>query len=473
MHHERARLLQIEYILYDLVGITLAFFLSYWVRDSLLASYLGRLYPLPSYFWILAVALVSVPIIFSLLGHYEVESLLGEDNPLRLSAERLLKGIALEYILFSVLVFSLKLHYVSRLLLLLFFTAALLLLAVIRAAWWPRLSRLASKEPRRLLVAGSGGNALEFASFLSRKSRVGTRVIGFITERASEVDWLQGLPVLGTVKEAETVLSRHSIDEVLVAVPESNLRRVGPLLQFCQRKKITARLACDFLPRGSARPYLEQLEGVPLLTFATTPKDADLLALKRITDVVLSLFLIVLTSPLFILAALSIKLTSKGPVLYRQVRCGLDGRAFVFLKFRSMVEGADEAREKIAHLNEAEGPIFKISTDPRVTRIGRILRRTSIDELPQLFNALRGEMSLVGPRPPLPEEVVRYDGWQRRRLSMKPGLTCLWQVSGRSALCFKRWVELDLRYIDNWSPWLDLKIMLRTVPAVASLKGAW
>src|SRR3989304_422767 len=286
MHHERARLLQIDYILYDLVGITLAFFFSYWVRDSLLASYLGPLYPLPSYFWILAVAVVSVPIIFSLLGHYEVESLLEEDNPLRMSAERLLKGIALEYILFSVLVFSLKLHYVSRLLLLLFFAAALLLLAVIRAAWWPRLLRRASEEPRRLLIAGSGGNALEFASFLSRKSRVGTRVIGFITEGASEVDWLQGLPVLGTVQEADTVLSRHSIDKVLVAVPERNLRRVGRLLQLCHRKKIIARLACDFLPRGSARPYLEQLEGVPLLTFATTPTDADLLALKRIGDVV-------------------------------------------------------------------------------------------------------------------------------------------------------------------------------------------
>ena len=130
-------------------------------------------------------------------------------------------------------------------------------------------------------------------------------------------------------------------------------------------------------------------------------------------------------------------------------------------------------RKDIAHLNEAEGPIFKISADPRVTGVGRFLRRTSIDELPQLFNVLRGEMSLVGPRPPLPAEVERYDGWQRRRLSMKPGLTCLWQVSGRSALGFEKWVELDLRYIDNWSPWLDLKIMLRTVPAVASWKGAW
>jgi exopolysaccharide biosynthesis polyprenyl glycosylphosphotransferase len=195
--------------------------------------------------------------------------------------------------------------------------------------------------------------------------------------------------------------------------------------------------------------------------------------MKRIGDVVFGTALLILSLPVFILAALAIKLTSKGPILYRQVRCGLDGKPFTFLKFRSMIEGADEKRKDIAHLNEAEEPIFKISSDPRVTPVGRFLRRTSIDELPQLLNVLRGEMSLVGPRPPLPHEVERYNGWQRRRLSMKPGLTCLWQVSGRSTLSFEKWVELDLRYIDHWSPWLDLKIMLRTVPAVASLKGAW
>ena len=202
---------------------------------------------------------------------------------------------------------------------------------------------------------------------------------------------------------------------------------------------------------------------------------------RRLLNLVVAIAGILLTLPLMLVIAALVKLTSRGPVIYSQSRVGLDrraltrlggntrrhfdygGRLFTIYKFRTMhVERTDGQNETWASFDDA-----------RVTPLGRLLRRLRLDELPQLFNVLRGEMSLVGPRPPLPEEVVRYDGWQRRRLSMKPGLTCLWQVSGRSALCFKRWVELDLRYIDNWSPWLDLKIMLRTVPAVASLKGAW
>ncbi|MGH9318533.1 MAG: sugar transferase, partial [Vicinamibacteria bacterium] len=232
-------------------------------------------------------------------------------------------------------------------------------------------------------------------------------------------------------------------------------------------------VACDYRIRASARAYLERLEDVPLLTFSTVPSDSNLLALKRVTDVALSSALLLLASPLFAVVPILIKSTSRGPVLYRQVRCGLNGRRFTFYKFRSMVEGADEQREEIAHLNEAKGPIFKISSDPRVTPVGRLLRKTSIDELPQLINVLKGEMSLVGPRPPLPQEVELYEPWQRRRMSMKPGLTCLWQVSGRSVLTFEEWVDLDLHYIDNWSLGRDFQILLRTIPAVLSRRGAW
>ena len=170
--------------------------------------------------------------------------------------------------------------------------------------------------------------------------------------------------------------------------------------------------------------------------------------------------------------ALAIRLSSRGPVLYRQVRCGLQGRRFELLKFRTMVEGADRMQPELAHLNVMDGPVFKAPGDPRVTRVGRWLRRWSLDELPQLVNVLKGDMSLVGPRPPLPEEVERYEPWQRRRLAMKPGLTCLWQVSGRSELDFGTWMAMDLAYIDHWSLWLDFKILLRTVPAVLGGRGA-
>ena len=473
MQHERSRLLQVKYILCDLAATSLAFFVAYWVRDSLLVGYLGGLYPLPDYFWILGTALLGVPIIFGSLRLYEVEGVVERQNPLRQKVGGLLRGIILEYVLFSVLVFTLRLHYVSRLFLLMFVGLSFLLLLGVRVGLWPRLLSRARRDPLRVLIVGSQKNAIELASLVSHRAGMGIRLVGFLGDKHVDADWLQGVPVLGRIERAEWLIPRLPIDEVLIAVPDADLSAAEPLLLLCQQEGITARLACEFLPRGNAKPYLEQLEGVPLLTFATTPKNADLLALKRVADVALGSVLLLTTLPFFLLAALAIKLTSKGPVLYRQIRCGLDGKPFLFYKFRSMVEGADEMRKNISHLNEAGKPIFKISSDPRVTRVGRILRRTSIDELPQLFNVLRGDMSLVGPRPPLPHEVAQYNGWQRRRLSMKPGLTCLWQVSGRSTLGFEKWVELDLRYIDHWSPWLDLKIILRTVPAVVSLKGAW
>jgi lipopolysaccharide/colanic/teichoic acid biosynthesis glycosyltransferase len=168
----------------------------------------------------------------------------------------------------------------------------------------------------------------------------------------------------------------------------------------------------------------------------------------------------------------AVRLTSRGPALYRQVRCGMHGRRFVLLKFRTMVENAESLRHEVAHLNVMDGPVFKAPGDPRVTPIGRFLRRSSLDELPQLLNVLKGEMSLVGPRPPIPQEVEHYEPWQRRRLAMKPGITCLWQISGRSELDFATWMELDLSYIDHWSLWLDLKILVLTMPAVFSGRGA-
>jgi lipopolysaccharide/colanic/teichoic acid biosynthesis glycosyltransferase len=170
--------------------------------------------------------------------------------------------------------------------------------------------------------------------------------------------------------------------------------------------------------------------------------------------------------------ALTIKLSSRGAVLFRQTRCGLNGRRFTLYKFRTMVEDAEGRRHELAHLNEMDGPVFKLRADPRVTSLGRLLRRFSLDELPQLWNVLIGSMSLVGPRPAIPEEVAQYERWQRRRLSMRPGLTCLWQISGRNEVDFERWIELDLEYIDSWSPMLDLKILVRTVPVVLSGRGA-
>jgi exopolysaccharide biosynthesis polyprenyl glycosylphosphotransferase len=211
---------------------------------------------------------------------------------------------------------------------------------------------------------------------------------------------------------------------------------------------------------------------VPLLSFATTPTSQIQLMLKRALDVALAGFLLLIGMPIAGLIALTIKLTYGGNVLFRQTRCGLNGRSVTLDKFRTMVADAEERRGALLHLNEMNGPVFKLKSDPRVTRLGRLLRRFSLDELPQFWNVLRGDMSLVGPRPPIPEEVAQYKRWQRRRLAMKPGLTCLWQISGRNNIDFDRWMQLDLEYIDSWSPMLDLKILLKTVPVVLSGRGA-
>jgi lipopolysaccharide/colanic/teichoic acid biosynthesis glycosyltransferase len=217
---------------------------------------------------------------------------------------------------------------------------------------------------------------------------------------------------------------------------------------------------------------LERLGERPLLTFATTPENEYLLLLKRALDFLLAAALLVVLSPLMALLALLIRLTSQGPVLFRQTRCGLGGRRFTLYKFRSMRPDADLLREELEALNEVDGPVFKITHDPRCTPIGRFMRKFSLDELPQLVNIVKGDMSFVGPRPPLPQEVERYERWQRRRLRMLPGLTCLWALEGRSRLSFRRWMELDLDYIDHWSLALDWKILLKTIPLVLLGRGA-
>jgi exopolysaccharide biosynthesis polyprenyl glycosylphosphotransferase len=459
-------------MLCDVCAITVAFLLSFWVRGYLLAGYLGGIYPFGWYLWIYLAVVLSFPFVFVLLKQYDVDGVVQQEASLIGKAGRLFQGVILEFLLLSALAFTFKLHYVSRLLAVLFIILSFFLLFLARAFIWPILFSRVQEKALGVLVVGTGESALALAAILAKRPRIGIRLVGFLSESPTKLQQLAGHPVLGSLDEAEYVFSNHVIDEVMIAIPEKSLSELETFLLLCEELGITARLACDFLPRGSARLYLEELENTPLLTFATTPNNPSLLVIKRIADVVLSLFLLVLTSPLFLIVPLLIKLTSKGPVLHRQVRCGLNGRKFDFSKFRSMVEGAEELRKEIEHLNEAKEPVFKISSDPRVTGLGKILRRTSIDELPQLINVLKGEMSLVGPRPPLPQEVERYQPWQRRRLSMKPGLTCLWQVSGRSELGFDEWVALDLHYIDHWSPWLDFQILFRTVPAVLLGKGA-
>jgi len=242
---------------------------------------------------------------------------------------------------------------------------------------------------------------------------------------------------------------------------------------FFETEGISIHLAVDYFQLTLSQGRQNELNGFPLITFETTPNKFLHLIFKRLSDIVISSLSLTVLSPFLLVISVLIKATSPGSVFFKQVRCGLNGRKFTMYKFRTMVNGAEARLEALLAKNQMQGPVFKMDHDPRVTRVGRLLRKMSLDELPQLFNVLKGDMSIVGPRPPIPKEVKSYEPWHRRRLSMRPGITCIWQVNGRNAITdFNRWTKLDLYYIDHWSLGLDLKIMLKTIPTVILGVGA-
>jgi len=325
---------------------------------------------------------------------------------------------------------------------------------------------------RYLWIVGTGDSARRVAGLVEDAANYGLRLSGFleVNPSVSAVELRREYPV-HALAELPELLRQHVIDEVLFAVPSEQLAELEESFLLCDEEGVRSRVAVDFFPHVHSEVYLEQLGTAPMLTFSGAPHDEVRLLLKRFIDIVLAAASLVVVSPLMAVVALSIKLTSPGPVLFRQERCGLNGRRFQLYKFRSMVADAEALKAGLADRNERE-LVFKIRNDPRLTPLGRWLRKFSIDEWPQLWNVLRGDMSLVGPRPAVPDEVEQYKRWQRRRLRMRPGLTCLWVVEGRDAVDFERWMALDMEYIDTWSLALDWKIMLRTIPQVVIGKGA-
>jgi len=278
------------------------------------------------------------------------------------------------------------------------------------------------------------------------------------------------------VQQLAQLLHEHSVNGVIISARHTYFEQVESAIKICELEGIEAWLVADFFGTQISRARFDELLGYPLLVFRTTPETSWQGVAKQLMDFVGALLLLVLLTviPVLPAIALAIKLTSPGPVLFRQQRSGLNGSPFTLFKFRTMVTNAEQFKHELEAMNEMSGPVFKVTNDPRVTPIGKFLRKYSLDELPQLFNVLRTEMSLVGPRPLPVDEVRRFENLaHRRRLSVKPGLTCLWQISGRNQISdFKDWVRLDLEYIDNWSLWLDLKILVRTIPAVLTGSGA-
>jgi exopolysaccharide biosynthesis polyprenyl glycosylphosphotransferase len=259
---------------------------------------------------------------------------------------------------------------------------------------------------------------------------------------------------------------------VIFVVPGKILSDMEDLFLLCEELGVNARIAVGIFPHLIARATLEDFSNIPLLTFSTKPTNWAALMVKRIMDLCIAWSVLIVAMPLWLLTAMMIKLDSAGPIFFCQERCGLNGRRFTMYKFRSMVADAELRIDELSTYNELVGPVFKIKNDPRVTRVGKLLRKTSLDEIPQLLNVIKGDMSIIGPRPAIPAEVDKYERWQRRRLSMKPGLTSLWVVRGRNDIPFEQWMQFDLEYIDKWSLELDVKILLQTIPVVLTGRGA-
>jgi exopolysaccharide biosynthesis polyprenyl glycosylphosphotransferase len=349
---------------------------------------------------------------------------------------------------------------------------AFILLGATRAAFrlLSAFARRRGVPSRRYAVVGSGPEGLEVVEAMESHPEWGAEFAGFIhlpaDQRAARHRALGSLADLGRILEEEV------LDEVIFAVPRDQFEVIEPSVAICQEQGVEVRVSLDLVRSASSSMHLALLDDLPMVVFSRTPSDTLALATKRLFDVLVSGFILLLAAPVLVVAAVAIKADSPGPVFFRQRRVGRNGRIFDILKFRSMHRDAEARLEALKARNEMSGPVFKMRDDPRVTRVGRFLRRTSLDEFPQFWNVLSGDMSVVGPRPPLPSEVRQYQRWQRRRLSVKPGITCVWQISGRNDINFERWMELDLEYIDTWSLKKDLLIFLRTIPAVLGSRGA-
>lgn len=333
-------------------------------------------------------------------------------------------------------------------------------------------STLGGRLNRRILIVGVGRESLRLRRLLRQAALDQPIIVGHLIG-----PWETGDPrvpaatVLGGIEQLSQVLTDHVIDEVIFAAPLEHLAQVLPLITHCEEIGVTASLPLESTA-SQLVPETINFHGIPMLTYSPTRHTPELLGVKRVLDVVISSIGLIVLMPIFLACALAIKFTSPGPVIFRQRRSGLNGREFMMLKFRTMSADAEQRLAEVAHLNESDGPVFKAVNDPRRTAVGAWMRRWSLDELPQLINVLVGDMSVVGPRPPIPDEVKQYDRWQRRRLSMRPGLTCLWQIRGRHRVGFDEWMKLDLCYIDYWSLKLDFLIMWKTVATVLSGSGA-
>jgi exopolysaccharide biosynthesis polyprenyl glycosylphosphotransferase len=467
----RTQILQLKDALLFAVALWLAYEFRVWFGHLLL--YLGdanqgstlkevftrEIEAFADFAWLYLIIIPGAPLVLESLGFYSRPALFSR----RATAWMLLKGCALVTMGVILVMFLFKMN-LARFVIILFglisFLLVLLAEELLRLGYKTRFGQL--QLEKRLIIVGSPKDTASMRAELEARQELGLRIVSELNLNDE------------TIRDLVSMLHERAANGVILMAKHASFANVEKAIQACELEGVEAWLVADFFQTQISRTTFDDFFGRPVLVFRTVPEASWEGVIKQIIDLVGALVLLALLSVIYVPVAILIKLTSPGPILFRQQRCGLNGRPFTMLKFRSMVTNAEQRQAELAALNEMDGPVFKVTNDPRVTPIGRWLRKYSIDEVPQLFNVLRGEMSLVGPRPLPVDEVERFDDpAHRRRLSVKPGMTCLWQISGRNEVRdFRDWVRLDLEYIDNWSLWLDLKIMWRTIPVVLAGVGA-
>jgi exopolysaccharide biosynthesis polyprenyl glycosylphosphotransferase len=459
--------------LIDAGGIILSFILAYYLRFKVMLFLAPQSLPIfERYFNTLAFVVIVWLAINKLIGLYDNKKFTALVDELAL----LFFSVSVSSLVLVGFLFLYRELWFSRLVVLNAWWISFLLLALSRIALagGQRLLRACGRGVKNTLVLGAGEMGETLVAKLLLDRGLGYRVVGYLDDDpAKQKQCIRGVPVLGTLAAVRDIIPRERINEVLIASAKIPADKVLDIITECERFGVEFKIVPGILELIASRVDVDEIAGVPLLTVSEIRLQGLNAAVKRSVDLLASGLGLLLLSPLLGAVALLVKLTSPGPVLYAQERVGLDGRTFPMYKFRSMIKDADKMIDQLADRSEVAGHIFKMKNDPRLTPPGRFLRRFSIDELPQLINVLFGQMSLVGPRPPLPREVAKYNAWHRKRLRVRPGITGLWQVSGRSHLPFEDMVRLDIYYIENWSLWQDLKILLRTIPVTLTGSGAY
>ncbi|MEA3493232.1 MAG: undecaprenyl-phosphate glucose phosphotransferase [Candidatus Margulisiibacteriota bacterium] len=460
-------------IVLDIILINVSLILAYLIRFKTFIFLAPATVPVfEQYFRVLIFVTLIWLAIFKLIGLYEDK----KNTALIDEVANVFLGVSVATLVLFALLFMYREFWFSRLVIANVWWISLICLTFSRIFLFSlkRLLRSKGIASKNLLILGAGEMGQLLALKVTQDKSLGYRVFGYLDDNPEKQGKeYNGYSVLGGIDKVVETVKNNKIEEVIIASTRISINKVLDVITECERYGVEFKIVPGILELIASRLDVDEIGGVPLLTVSEIQLKGLNAFLKRTTDVSFSFLGILALSPFFLLFALLVKTTSRGPVFFMQERVGLDGKMFKMFKFRSMVQDAEQLFPQLEPLSEAEGYLFKMKDDPRITPLGKFMRRWSIDEYPQLFNVLLGQMSLVGPRPPLPREVKNYSVWHKKRLRVRPGITGLWQVSGRSLLPFEDMVRLDIYYIENWSLWLDLKILLRTALVVFLGSGAY